>query len=339
MKRKAFILLALACTAASFTLMNWVGGQTVNEEKAMRMMKEFVALEPNEVPGFDTKGGIVNRVVLGKGRILLLGLELSGGVSIELYQTLSRPSTRGKGEDEINIRACLLPDRDTAYKVALTLVVTQSFLPGAEAPGRLPEGSWTGLPIGEKSWRSVPEIGKIYAGISPTVNLVVWDDRLAVRVCVRHPPIDPMARTLVFLPVEREDLELGEMAARLIVVKANLVLLGWREIPKVRLVANGKEMEARKVREGLFLLPVSSLAKGMGWRFERRYGVAKVSFSGREVVLPMGSRELLVGGRRAKLALPVLWDGKELWAEGVSLAKGLGFALREKEGKLVLAKR
>jgi len=333
MKRKALIWLALACTAASFALMNWVGGQTVDEEKAMRMMKEFVALEPNEVPGFDTKGGIVNRVVLGKGR--RLGLELNGGVSIELYQTLSRPSSRGKGKDEINIRACLLPDRDTAYKVALLMTWTQlsGTLPG------LPEGSWTGLPIGEKSWRSVPEIGKIYTGISPTVNLVVWDDRLAVRVCVRHPPIDPMARTLVFLPVEREDLELGEMAARLIVVKASLVLLGWREIPKVRLVADGKEMEARKVREGLFLLPVSSLAKGMGWRFERRYGVAKVSFSGGEVVLPMGSRELLVGGKRVKLALPVLWDGKELWAEGASLAKGLGFALREKEGKLVLAKR
>jgi hypothetical protein len=105
------------------------------------------------------------------------------------------------------------------------------------------------------------------------------------------------------------------------------------------LVANGKEMEARKVREGLFLLPVSSLAKGMGWRFARRYGVAKVSVGGREVVLPMGAREVLVGGKRVKLALPVLWDGKEWWAEGSSLAKGLGFAVRERAGKLVWAKQ
>jgi hypothetical protein len=303
----------------------------------MRMMKEFVALEPNEVPGFDTKGGIVHREDLERGReFRKKGWRLDfGGVSIELYQTLSRPSTRGKGKDEINIRACLLPDRDTAYKMALTMTWTQRSL---TLPG-LPEGSWTGLPIGEKSWRFVPEIGKTYAGVAPGGILVVWDDRLAVRVEVEHPPVDPMARTLVFLPVEREDLELGEMAARLIVVKANLALLGWGEVPKVSLVANGKEMEARKVREGLFLLPVSSLAKGMGWRFERRYGVAKVSVSGREVVLPMGAREVLVGGKRVELALPVLWDGKEWWAEGVSLAKGGGFAVRERAGKLVWAKQ
>jgi hypothetical protein len=168
-KRKALIWLALACTAASFALMNWVGGQTVDEEQAMRLMKELVALEPNEVPGFDTKGGIIHRVDLERGRELRRkrwGLDF-GSVSIELYQTLSRPSTRGKGKDAITIRACLLPDRDTAYKRALTLVETRGFLPGAEAPGRLPKGSWTGLPVGEKSWRFVPEIGKTYAGVAP----------------------------------------------------------------------------------------------------------------------------------------------------------------------------
>jgi len=290
--------------------------QPMNEEWMTELMEKFVILLPDEVPGFNTLGGIVKRKDTKWGV-----------VGVELLQRLYREEKNKV--TVMRIQACLLPVRDIAYQVAVLLTTTQQAPIGE--PG-MPEGSWSGLPIGEKVWSTVPK----QIGEAPVAHLTAWDDRLAVGISIEY---QRPSKWVEFVPINHTDLEAGELAARLIIVKANLALLGWREIPKVRLVADGKEMEARKVREGLFLLPVSSLAKGMGWRFERRYGVAKVSFSGREVVLPMGSRELLVGGKRVKLALPVLWDGKELWAEGASLAKGLGFALREKEGKLVLAKR
>jgi hypothetical protein len=294
-----------------------LGGQTMSEEQVMKMMKEFVTLAPGEVPGFETRGGIVERVNTKWGL-----------VNIRLLQRLHRKETDGS-EVHIKIWANLLPDRDTAYKVAVLFTTSQRAPIGQ--PG-MPEGSWSGLSIGEKVWFMVPK----QIGESPVAHLTVWDDRLAIHASVEyHRPLE----WIEFVPIDRSDLELGELAARLIIAKANLILLGWHELPKVRLVANGKELEARKERSGQVFVPVRALMDAMGGKVERRHGVVTVSFGGKRVVMPIGAREIMVGKEKVKLSLPILWDGKELWVEGAGVAKGLGLALRWERGKLVLAKR
>ncbi|MEM2568228.1 MAG: hypothetical protein QXH20_07160 [Candidatus Bathyarchaeia archaeon] len=293
---------------------NLLEGQQMDEG----LLKSLIALKSGEIPGFSTKG----RVTFGTEKHLTLA------------QSLWRTGTGIPGKDptEIVIRLHFLPNREIAYQVALSETVSQRIYPDGAG---MPKGSWTGLPIGEKSWATAPKSGEV----SFTSNLVVWDDRLALRVIVRYPPLDPMARNLVFFPIEQQDLELGELAARLILTKANLVLLGWKELPTVRLVANGKNLEAKKTKEGNIFVPVQATLREMGGKAERKLGVILASWKGKKVTLPIGARVMLVGKEKVALNLPIVWDGEEAWVEGTGMAKGLGLALRWEEGKLVLAKR
>ena len=111
----------------------------------------------------------------------------------------------------------------------------------------MPQGSWTELPIGEKSWATAPKAEKPAPGVG-TASFVVWDDRLALRVIIDYQPIDPKAKTAIFLPVADEDLRLGELAARLILAKASLGLLGWQDLPQLRLVVNGVPFPQRSIK-------------------------------------------------------------------------------------------
>ncbi len=317
------VIVLLMVTIAGINILE---GQKMDEVE--KLLQEFVALKPDEIPGFSTRGGFTFRTNTKWGVM-----------SLTLSQRLRRTGTGIIGRDptDIIVRVHYFPDRKIAYEAAIWMTWTQLTL---EPPG-LPEGSWTGLPIGEKSWYSgvLPEGTKPAPGLGSAV-LVVWDDKLALEVEVNYQPIGgPKAKTAIFLPIAKEDLELGELAARIILARANMVLLGWHELPKVRLVVNGRELEGRKGRSGQVFVPVRALMGAMGGRFERRRGVVTVSFGGKRVVMPIGAREMMVGKERVKLSLPILWDGKELWVEGEGIARGLGLAMRWERGRLVLAKR
>jgi len=331
-RKEAPFLILMTLTLLSVTLigLNPLEGQRMDEERALKLLRDFVALYPDEIPGgFSTKGGFTFRTDTKWGVVCLT-----------LVQRLTRSGTGIPGRDptDILIRLHLLPNRKIAYQSAILDTATQR---AAIGEAGLPEGSFSGLPIGEKSWYWAldPEKTKPGPGIGDA-TLVVWDDKLSLLIEVHYQPIGgPKAKTAIFLPVAKEDLELGELAARIILARANMVLLGWHELPKVRLVANGKELEARKERSGQVFVPVRALMDAMGGKVERRHGVVTVSFGGKRVVMPIGAREIMVGKEKVKLSLPILWDGKELWVEGAGVAKGLGLALRWERGKLVLAKR
>ncbi|GIV15378.1 MAG: hypothetical protein KatS3mg022_0813 [Armatimonadota bacterium] len=273
------VIVLLMVTVAGINILE---GQKMDEVE--KLLKEFVALKPDEMPGFSTRGGFTFRTNTKWGVM-----------SLTLSQCLRRTGTGIIGRDptDIIVRVHYFPDRKIAYEAAIWMTWTQLTL---EPPG-LPEGSWTGLPIGEKSWYSgvLPEGTKPAPGLGSAV-LVVWDDKLALEVEVHYQPIGgPKAKTAIFLPIAKEDLELGEWAARLILAKANLVLLGWRDLPTVRLVANGKDLEGKRTREGVVLVPVSALLKAVGAKVERGLGVIVASWGGKKVTTPIGARVLLVG--------------------------------------------
>jgi len=334
MQRRFVGSLAVAVLVAVVVVVSLLEGQPMNEEQVMKFLKEFVALEPNEIPGFNPTKPFVRKWEAGKG--------------FSLYQSLFRKGTGIPGRDptEIFIHAGLATDRDTAYQAAISMIETQVFHFGAE-PGRISEGSWTGLPIGEKSWATAPKTGP---GVSFTSNLVVWDDRLALRIIVRYPPLDPKAKNLIFLPIEGEDLELGELAARIILAKATLVLIGWEQLPSLRLVANGTSLRAKGSQGSLFV-PVGLVMKALGGEGERKGGIWVGHWRGKKVTFPIGARCVLMGdwtvetvkekngvtvkrikvaGRMVKLKVPVLYDGHEIWVEGEGLAKALGLRLGKK---------
>jgi hypothetical protein len=181
-----FRLMAIVLLVVTFVGINFLEGQKMDEERTMKMLKDFVALKHGEVPDFDAKA-IVHRVNLkerGYDKIAEIIPEITvknwDVTSIDLYQRLTRKGTGviGKDPTDIFIRVHLLPDRETAYWVAV-LATTSQVAPIGQLG--LEEGSWTGLPIGEKSWRSgvLPEGTPPGIGLG-TATLVVWDDKLAM---------------------------------------------------------------------------------------------------------------------------------------------------------------
>ncbi len=316
------------------------GGQPMKEEHLMKLLNDFVALKPGEISGFDART-IVKRE------------DTKWGVAaVVLMQGLRRKGTGKPGRDptEIGILLGVFPSREIAYEAALGFTVSQRYYPDGAG---MPQGSWTGLPIGEKSWATAPKTGP---GVSFDSCLVVWDDKLALRVDISYPPLDPKARTLIFFPIEQEDLELGELAARLLLARGNLVLLGWQELPKLRLVVNGTALEAKETKEGVALVPVGAVLQRLGGRVERRLGVFTCSWRGKRLTLPIGARKVLIGNwtyqtgkigekklvgadGKVALSLPVLFDGQEVWVEGEGIAKALGIRVQRKGQTLTLLTR
>jgi len=329
-KKDASSLILMTLLGVTLIGLNPLEGQRMDEERALKLLKDFVALHPDEIPaGFSTKGGVAFRTDTKWGVVCLT-----------LVQGLTRSGTGIPGRDptDILIRLHLLPNREIAYQSAILDTTTQR-APIGEAG--LPEGSFSGLPIGEKSWYWAldPEKTKPGPGIGDA-TLVVWDDKLSLLIEVHYQPLGgPKAKTAIFLPIAREDLELGEWAARLILARAHLVLLGWRDLPTVRLVANGKALEGKRTKEGAVFVPVQALLKELGGKVERKLGVIWASWGGKKVTTPIGARVLLVGKGKVALDLPVLWDGREGWVEAKGIAKALGLALRWEKGQMVLAKQ
>jgi hypothetical protein len=355
--RQLKTLMILMLTGVIFLWGNLSEGQKMDEERMMRLLKEFVALESNELHGFGAKT-IVDRTNLkayGYDKIPNVPIKNWDVTSIDLYQRLTRTETGMLGRDPTDIffRVHLLPDREIAYWVAV--LATTSQLAPVGQPG-LPEGSWTGLPIGEKSWASAPNPKEPPAPGIGTANLVVWDGRLALRVNVHYQPLGgPKARTAIFLPIAEEDLEAGELAARIILAKATLVLIGWEQLPSLRLVVNGTSLRAKGSQGSLFV-PVGLVMKALGCKGERKGGIWIGHWRGKKVTFPIGARCVLVGdwsvevlrkGRsgvkrmkgvegKVGLKVPVLYDGREIWVEGEGLAKALGLRLEQKGQTIAL---
>lgn len=291
----------------------------MGEEQMMKLMKEFVALVPGEVPGFDTPGGVVERA------------NTRWGASIRLLQGLSRKGQENEKdghEAHIRIWTSLLPDRNAAYQIAVLYTTTQRAPIGE--PG-MPEGSWSGLPIGEKVWSRVPQSGE-----APVADLTVWDERLAIHVSVEYHFV---SRWVKSVPISQSDLELGEMVARLILAKANLALLGWRDSPKWRLVVNGAPLEARRVQEKSILVPLKAVVERLGGKIDKKAGVVYCSWRGQKVAFPLGARVVLVGGRKVPLSLPILYDGHEAWVDGEELARALQLEVQKKGQTIALRGR
>jgi hypothetical protein len=354
-----FRLMAIVLLVVTFVGINFLEGQKMDEERTMKMLKDFVALKHGEVPGFDAKA-IVHRVNLKESGydkiaeiIPKITVENWDVTSIDLYQRLTRKGTGviGKDPTDIFIRVHLLPDRETAYWVAI-LTTTSQVAPIGQ-PG-LGEGSWTGLPIGEKSWASASNPKEPPAPGIGTANLVVWDGRLALRVNVHYQPLGgPKARTAIFLPIAEEDLEAGELAARIILAKATLVLIGWEQLPSLRLVANGTSLRAKGSQGSLFV-PAGLVMKALGGKGERKGGIWIGHWRGKKVTFPIGARCVLVGNwsvealgrsgvKRMKevegkvgLKVPILYDGQEIWVDGEGLAKALGLRLEQKGQTIAL---
>lgn len=358
--------LIIAATLGGVLWMRGDSGQSGHSERDthtsnasfMENLKGLIALQPNEIPGFDqarTAGDFWG------GKVFLRRLDIYGvdkaakraytkWKDIEAIYFLQSIQRNGRGRSAkapcfLDVTLSIYPQRNVAQDASVLFTTSQMAQIGEAG---MPEGSFTGLPLGEKSWATAPKS----EGLSPyskASDLIVWDDRVVLRITVDYPPQNPRARTLLFTEIKYPDLELAEYAARLLLARTCYVLLmQGKSLPSSPLTVNGRELEAKRTPQGILLAPLKATVQALGGQVEERLGVYRLSLNNKWWTLPLGARVILAGNQPEQqrsanamgahewiapnrqsvpLRIPILGWENEVWVDAEALGHIVGYPL------------
>ncbi|MEJ5251339.1 MAG: hypothetical protein HPY54_03355 [Chthonomonadetes bacterium] len=321
-------------------------------------LRASVALQPDEVPGFN-KARNSNVVPLG-GKIFAqrlaspfaehspLHAKLQGVETIYFLQSLRRDGNGRAGRDPsfLEVTLMIYPGRDLAHDAGILTTESQTAPPGE--PG-MPEGSFTGLPVGEKSWATAPKSAEFSPG-AKDANLVVWDNSIVIRVTISYSPVDPRARTMLFASIEDTDLEWAEYAVRLLLARTHYFLLSsGKSLTTVPVMVRDNRLEVKQTPEGVLLVPLKAMARALGGQVQENAGIYWLNAGGKWWTLPLGSRTILAGKQPVQqppsnrmgayrvmeppegsvnLRIPVLTWENEIWVDAEALGRIIGYPIQ-----------
>jgi len=318
--RRWFIILTAAAVVTLALACQLVG--QMSRDELQQLLKEQVAVRQGELP-------YVEKVYMGPGV-----LANSGASHLSQRLRFRREGPMGYFPADMYIDVAVLSDEKQAYRQAVRFAETQFALPGT--PG-LPEGTHSGFPVGQKSWVYGPPDGAKPGPGQGTSVLVVYDGSAALRVDIRYQPIDPKAKTAVFMPVSGEDRERSEYVARLLLSRVQMLLMNWDGSNVLRIHSGRATLPARKTSKGLYIPAGSALRQYGGVVKRSRTGVFTVEWGGKRVTVPVAARVLLTGKQQIPLSTPVLYDGQEIWIEAQGFAQALGWKLVKQAGAISLS--
>ena len=224
-----------------------------------------------------------------------------------------------------------------AEKCALWMTFTQRVLP--PEPG-IPEGTFTGLPIGEWSRYSAPDPRP---GTPPVREmgcaLTVYDSTIALYSSINY-EIKVSGGRPGSDRITDEDLLMAEYQARLILSAALLVENDFESMRRGEMAVGALRVPTRRTGDGVTLVPLARWAEAVGatvvsgvpgrGMFSGGFvpvlpdsGVWTISRGGRTVVVPLAARALIVGSERVNLPFPVVRSGGDVWIAVEGLRRAL----------------
>lgn len=224
-----------------------------------------------------------------------------------------------------------------AAATALQYTWTQKRLP--PQPG-LPEGTFTGLPIGEWARYSAPDPAP---GTPPVrqmgSGLTVYDSTVALTSTV-HYPIDASDGSPGSERITDEDLLMAEYQARLILSAALLVANDFDSMPRGEMTVGGSRVPTRRTPDGVTLVPLARWAEAVGATVASgapgrgvfpggfvpvlpNSGVWSVTRGDRTVIVPLAARAIIVETVRVDLPFPVVKSGDEVWVAVEAIEEAL----------------
>jgi len=317
--RRWFIILTAAAVVTLALACQLVG--QMSRDELRRLLKEQVAIRQGELP-------YIEKVTVGTGFMA------HGAPYLTQSLRFQRQGLMGYFPAEMTVEMVVPSDEKQAYRQAVFFAQTQFALPGT--PG-LPEGTHSGFPVGLKSWVYAPPDGAKPGPGQGTSVLVVYGGSVALRVSIQYQPIDPKAKTAVFLPVSREDRERSEYVARLLLSRVQMLLMNWEGSNVLRIHSGRATLPARKTSTGLYIPAGSALRQHGGVVKQGRTGVFTADWRGKRVTVPVAARVLLIGKQQISLSTPVLYDGQEVWVEARGFAQALGGKLVKQGGAISLS--
>lgn len=205
----------------------------------------------------------------------------------------------------------------------------------------VPEGTFTGLPLGAKCWYSAAGLEK---GTPPSrqmiCGLVFYDGPVAITTSVQYPAHDPMAGTITTDEITDGDLLMTEYVGRLVLSTALKLHYSLSTAKRGTSEVAGVSFPTRTLKHGVTLVPLRPYASAVGALIEDGAPDPRVTYAwvpargvysgcwtlrlgGRPVVAALAARELLVRDGSVPLSAPILEDGGEVWVNLGGLRKAL----------------
>lgn len=251
--------------------------------------------------------------------------------------TVMGASKRGSTRQGTGYLLSICSTEVAAERRALVMTFNQRRLP--PEPG-FPEGTLTGLPLGEISWytsesplQGSPPIREMSCGV------VVYDSTIALRSST-HYPIDASDGSPGSERITDEDLLMAEYQARLILSAALLVENDFDSMPRGEMTVGGSRVPTRRTADGATLVPLARWAEAVGATVASgapgrgvfpggfvpvlpNSGVWSVTRGDRTVIVPLAARAIIVETVRVDLPFPVVKSGDEVWVAVEAIAEAL----------------
>ena len=312
MKRKLLLTTLTISIVAILALASHLYGQ-MSHDRLRKLLEERVAIQPGELPYVERQG-------IGTGV-----LEDVNAPYLTQSLRFNRRGPLGNFLAEISYVLALVSDERQAYRKSVFFAGSQ--LAPLGTPG-IPEGTYSCFPIGMKSWVYTPPEGAKPGPGAGTARLVIHDGCLTLKVYVEYQPIDPKAKTGVFLPVTREDQERSEFVARLLLSRAHMLLMNWEGLGTLRVQSAKATVPAKRSTAGVIYIAAGAVLQQHGGSLKQgKAGVFTASWLGKRVTIPVAARVLLIGKQQVPLSQPVLYDGREVWIEARGFAQAFGWKL------------
>ncbi|MCL6624232.1 MAG: hypothetical protein K6T17_06400 [Fimbriimonadales bacterium] len=231
---------------------------------------------------------------------------------------------RLQGDGRIGVGVGVFSNRLHAWLE--TLAVTLTNLAPILNPG-LPEGSYSGLPMGVKVWSICSR--KVPGGyLGPGSGLVAYDGYVVVTVGARQDPKDPMAASLEFEEMPAEMLVASEQVARLVMSAAPSEVTRFSGMPQTEVLVNGTPCRVRITPDGIRLISLSDVAGASRGRLTQKHGVFTLQGRSHRLVFPLASYLCIVDGKEVPAANRGTFRHIHLKSAGTDIEGGTRITLR-----------
>ena len=279
----------------------------------------YLSFTPSDVPGCIADGWYQGKEGGVKNRTQIRDKQYAKDSDIRFFQRLEFPKrTNFNGAGiEITIR---LWQSDNIAKESFKSFEESNRARSASATG-YGFSTFTALSLGELVHK-YPIESELKSKWPPiNASLEVLDGRVSLLVYYERYPKRGKDGWTEYPPISNEDLQITEFVARLALSKAYMAIHDFDNLKKESATIRKVKVDTKRTSDKMLLVPIKSLAKQLNWKYEEKYGVLTINISKNKMIIPAGSRELIMGSRKEKLPLPVILDGKEYWVEKNALLR------------------
>lgn len=200
--------------------------------------------------------------------------------------------------------------RDAAYFNAASATFGMDALPPKTT---MRKKAPSGLPLGESVW-----MGRVRSNdqsAPPPYRIIAHDGVVSSGARVIANAEDPRAKSVRFPRITKEEIAIAEHILRIMMSAGMRVVADFDTTEVTTIRVRGISVRSKQLPEGVRVVNVSDVVRGLGWEASEENGVWSVRASRNSVVLPLAGRVAIVDGKEVELRFPIVQNDQGVWAD------------------------